>query len=204
MEQPLPQGLLALQYGGGRREDPGTQHRSRDRFITESGNLFKMAAKIKSERIWVQGLETGEKQTKWRQRQTRRKLQICKNALKGYRNTVEWYILFSVPWPSFVLSLNVLAYTALYNCLQLNFSTPASFQCFLFVFAYPECQRFSFLLSWKGEPFLTVSAIYFMLRISRTDLWSQGIFCHDSLKLCPPNFTWEFIDSQIKAFINYR
>ena len=171
---------------------------------TESGNLFKMAAKIKSERIWVQGLETGEKQTKWRQRQTRRKLQICKNALKGYRNTVEWYILFSVPWPSFVLSLNVLAYTALYNCLQLNFSTPASFQCFLFVFAYPECQRFSFLLSWKGEPFLTVSAIYFMLRISRTDLWSQGIFCHDSLKLCPPNFTWEFIDSQIKAFINYR
>ena len=38
---------------------------------TESGNLFKMAAKIKSERIWVRGLETGEKQTKWRQRQTR-------------------------------------------------------------------------------------------------------------------------------------
>ena len=33
---------------------------------TESGNLFKMAAKIKSERIWVRGLETGEKQTKWR------------------------------------------------------------------------------------------------------------------------------------------
>ena len=28
---------------------------------TESGNLFKMAAKIKSERIWVRGLETGEK-----------------------------------------------------------------------------------------------------------------------------------------------
>ena len=36
---------------------------------TESGNLFKMAAKIKSERIWVRGLETDEKQTKWRQRQ---------------------------------------------------------------------------------------------------------------------------------------
>ena len=36
---------------------------------TESGNLFKMAAKIKSERIWVRGVETGEKQTKWRQRQ---------------------------------------------------------------------------------------------------------------------------------------
>ena len=34
---------------------------------TEGGNLFKMAAKIKSERIWVRGLETGEKQTKWRQ-----------------------------------------------------------------------------------------------------------------------------------------
>ena len=30
-------------------------------FSTESGNLFKMAAKIKSERIWVRGLETGEK-----------------------------------------------------------------------------------------------------------------------------------------------
>ena len=25
---------------------------------TESGNLFKMAAKLKSERIWVRGLET--------------------------------------------------------------------------------------------------------------------------------------------------
>ena len=35
---------------------------------TESGNLFKMAAKIKSERIWVLVLGTGEKQTKWRQR----------------------------------------------------------------------------------------------------------------------------------------
>ena len=27
---------------------------------TESGNLFKMAAKIKSERIWVRGLEIVE------------------------------------------------------------------------------------------------------------------------------------------------
>ena len=43
---------------------------------TESGNLFKMAAKIKSERIWVRGLETGKKQTKWRQRQTHKKLKI--------------------------------------------------------------------------------------------------------------------------------
>ena len=136
---------------------------------TESGNLFKIAPKIKSERIWVRGLETGEKQTKWRQRKTRKKLKICKNALKGHRNTAEWYMLFSVPWPSFVLSLNALAYMALYNCLQINFSTPASFHCFLF-FAYSECQRFSFLFSWKGEPFLTVSAIYFMLGISRMDL----------------------------------
>ena len=111
---------------------------------TDSGNFFKIAAKIKSERIWVQGLETGEKQTKWRQRQTRKKLKICKNALKGHRNTAEWYILFSVPWPSLVLSLNVLAYTALYNCLQLNFSTPASFHCFLF---------FLLTLSVKGSVF---------------------------------------------------
>ena len=34
---------------------------------TEGGNLFKIAAKIKSERIWVRGLVTGEKHTKWRQ-----------------------------------------------------------------------------------------------------------------------------------------
>ena len=26
--QPRPQGLLAFQYGGGRREDPGTQQKS--------------------------------------------------------------------------------------------------------------------------------------------------------------------------------
>ena len=58
---------------------------------TESGNLFKMAAKIKTERIWVRRLETGEKQTKWRQRQTQKKLKIWKNALTSHRNTVEWY-----------------------------------------------------------------------------------------------------------------
>ena len=29
-DQPRPQGLLAFQYGGGRREDPGTQQKSRD------------------------------------------------------------------------------------------------------------------------------------------------------------------------------
>ena len=33
MTQPRPQGLLAFQYGGGRREDPGTQQKSRDRFV---------------------------------------------------------------------------------------------------------------------------------------------------------------------------
>ena len=68
---------------------------------TESGNLFKMAAKIKSERIWVRGLETGEKQTKWRQRQTQKKLKIWKNALTSHRNTVEWYsdlIFCSMTW----------------------------------------------------------------------------------------------------------
>ena len=31
--QPRPQGLLAFQYGGGRREDPGTQQKSRDWFV---------------------------------------------------------------------------------------------------------------------------------------------------------------------------
>ena len=31
---------------------------------TGSGNLFRMAAKINGDRIWVRGLETGEKQTK--------------------------------------------------------------------------------------------------------------------------------------------
>ena len=56
---------------------------------TESGNLFEMAAKIKSERIWVRGLETGEKQTKWRQTQTRKRLKICKNSLTSHRKTVE-------------------------------------------------------------------------------------------------------------------
>ena len=56
---------------------------------TKSGNLFKMAAKINSEKIWVGGIETGEKQTKWRQRQTQKKLKICKNSLTSHRITVE-------------------------------------------------------------------------------------------------------------------
>ena len=46
---------------------------------TESGNLFKMAAKIKSERIWVQGLETGEKTNKM----------AAKANSKGAKNTQE-------------------------------------------------------------------------------------------------------------------
>ena len=46
---------------------------------TESGNLFKMAAKIKSERIWVQGLETGEKTNKM----------AAKANLKEAKNTQE-------------------------------------------------------------------------------------------------------------------
>ena len=56
---------------------------------TKSGNLFKMAAKIKRERIWVRGIEMGEKQTKWRQRQTQKKLKICKNSLTSHRNMVD-------------------------------------------------------------------------------------------------------------------
>ena len=144
---------------------------------TESGNLFKMAAKIKSERIWVRGLETGEKQTKWRQRQTQKKLKIWKNALTSHRNTVEWYsdlIFCSMTFICFNPERSV-AYTALDTDL---------FSLFTF-FAHPECQRFSFLFSWKEELFLTVSAIYFILGISRTDLRSQGIFCHDALKPLP-------------------
>ena len=56
---------------------------------TESGNLFKVAAKIKSERIRVGGLETGEKQTIWQERQTRKKLKICKNSLTSHRKKEE-------------------------------------------------------------------------------------------------------------------
>ena len=40
---------------GGRREDPGTHQKSRDRFVPRRvKNLFKMAAKTKGERTWVQ------------------------------------------------------------------------------------------------------------------------------------------------------
>ena len=150
---------------------------------TESGNLFKMAANIKSERIWVQGLETGEKQTKWRQRQTRKKLKICMNSLTSHRNTVEWYsdlIFCSMTFISFKPERSSVHGTL----KKLSILDSGPFSPFS-LFAYPECQRFSFLLSWKGELFLTVSAIYFILGISRTDLWSQEIFCHDTLKPLP-------------------
>ena len=152
---------------------------------TESRNLFKMAAKMKSERIWVRGLETGEKQTKWRQRQTQKKLKIWKNALTSHRNTVEWYsdlIFCSVTFICFKpeRSSTTRHLTTVYNSIH-------RYWLFFTVsfFAYSECQRFSFLLSWKGELFLTVSAIYFIFGISRTDLWSHGIFCYNALKPLP-------------------
>ena len=60
--------------------------------LPHSGNWFKMAAKIRSETIWVGVLDTDEKQTKWRQRQrqTRKELKLCKNAITSHKNTVEW------------------------------------------------------------------------------------------------------------------
>ena len=154
---------------------------------TDSGNFFKIAAKIKSERIWVQGLETGEKQTKWRQRQTRKKLKICKNALKGHRNTAEWYILFSVPWPSLVLSLNVLAYSALYNCLQLNFSTPASFHCFLF-FCLLWVSKVQFSSFVKGGAFSNRERNLFHARNFKNGPLKPGNFSVMTLKTLPSEF----------------
>ena len=74
--QPRSQDLLAFQYGGGREKTLAHSRNHVTDLFMESGNLFKMTAKIKNERIWVQGLETGEKQTKWRQRQTQKKLKI--------------------------------------------------------------------------------------------------------------------------------
>ena len=50
---------------------------------TESGNLFTLASKDKGTTIWVRDLETGGKQSKWRQRRTRcahgKKLKITMN-----------------------------------------------------------------------------------------------------------------------------
>ena len=68
---------------------------------TESGNLFKMAAKLKSERIWVQGLETWWKTNKMAAEANSKKLKIWMNALTSHRNTVEWYsdlIFCSMTW----------------------------------------------------------------------------------------------------------
>ena len=69
--QPRPQSLLAIQYGGGRRGKK-TLVQSRNHVTdlsTSSGNLFKMAAKIKTERIWVRSLEVGQKTNKMAARQ---------------------------------------------------------------------------------------------------------------------------------------
>ena len=68
---------------------------------TESGNLFKIAAKLKSERIWVQGLETWWKTNKMAAEANSKKLKIWMNALTSHRNTVEWYsdlIFCSMTW----------------------------------------------------------------------------------------------------------
>ena len=48
VRQPRPQGRLVFQYDGGRREDPGTQQRSRDQFVHGEKILFKMAAPLLS------------------------------------------------------------------------------------------------------------------------------------------------------------
>ena len=45
--QPRPQGLLAFQYGGGRREDPGTQQKSRDRFVHGEWKIIQNGGKDK-------------------------------------------------------------------------------------------------------------------------------------------------------------
>ena len=92
---------------------------------TESGNLFKMAGKDKDARIWVRDLDTGGKQSKWRQRRTRcahgKKLKITMNTRTSasHRNTVEGYldkaILFCCSMTFFLLNLKVLTCTALDN-----------------------------------------------------------------------------------------
>ena len=144
----------------------------------ESGNLFKMAAKIKTERIWVRGLKAGEKQTKWPQRQTRKKLKICKNALTSHRNTAEWYsdlIFCSITFN------NTQHLTTVHNL----FSRCRPFSLFSFFFCQPWVPEVQFSSFMKGELFLTVSAIYFILAISRTDLWSQGIFYRSKTSAAP-------------------
>ena len=92
---------------------------------TESGNLFKMAGKHKGARIWVRDLETGGKQSKWRQRRTQcahgKKLKITMNTRTSasHRNTVEGYldtaISFCCSMTFFILNFKVLTCTALDN-----------------------------------------------------------------------------------------
>ena len=41
------------------------------------------------------------------------------------------------------------------------------------------------IYSRKRELFQKVSAVYFILGISRTNPWIQGIFCHETLRLPP-------------------
>ena len=45
--QPRLQGLLAFQYGGGRREDPGTQQKSRDWFVHGEWKFIQNGGKDK-------------------------------------------------------------------------------------------------------------------------------------------------------------
>ena len=45
--QPRPQGLLAFQYGGGRREDPGTQQKSRDWFVHGEWKFIQNGGQVK-------------------------------------------------------------------------------------------------------------------------------------------------------------
>ena len=74
----------------------------------------------------------------------------------------------------FALNLRMFAYTALYNLIS---RCRPFFHCFFLLLF----QSFFFF----REPFQTVNAVYFIPIISRTDLWSQGIFCHDTFKLLP-------------------
>ena len=124
INQTRPQGLLAFQYGGGEKTLGHSRNHVNDS-STESGNLFKMAGKHKGARIWVRDLETGGKQSKWRQRRTQcahgKKLKITMNTRTSasHRNTVEGYldtaILFCSSMTFFILNFKVLTCAALDN-----------------------------------------------------------------------------------------
>ena len=78
--QPRPHGLFAFQYGGSRREDPGTQQKSRDRIVHGEWKFIQNGGQDKELRgSGYKVLRLVKKQTKWRQRQTRKKLKIRKN-----------------------------------------------------------------------------------------------------------------------------